>query len=241
MNLIKKYYKESLLLIVILMVTVKLLLIDYFIVSSRSMLPTMTIGSIVFVNKTTNSYKHNDIIVYNNSDTANKTIKRIVGISNDTLKIMNTSVFINDTKAKESPHIMHQYKYFDSSINNYRLKDISNIEISKLTNKNKYKKLINTKALKFYGRNWTMDNLGSLWIPKKNHSIVITDNNFSLYQHIIEDETTLEYASVINKPYTFKNNYYFVMGDFRHHSRDSRGYGLIKETTILGKLLYTLY
>jgi signal peptidase I len=92
---------------------------------------------------------------------------------------------------------------------------------------------------------WTADNFGKLTIPKKDWAIQLNDTTLALYGSTIVDYDHNQDAKITEgklfidgkqvTSYTFKQNYYFMMGDNRHNSHDSRYWGFVPEDHIVGK------
>ncbi|MCP1995676.1 signal peptidase I [Flavobacterium sp. HSC-61S13] len=123
-----------------------------------------------------------------------------------------------------------------------RLKTLSNVKsITRIIDKTA------TTAIFPHTKNWTQDNLGPIPIPKKGQVVKLNAETLPFYKRVITAyehntlETNGEEIKINGQPvteYTFKQDYYYMMGDNRHNSLDSRYWGFVPEDHIVGKPVF---
>ena len=95
---------------------------------------------------------------------------------------------------------------------------------------------------------WTKDNYGPIWIPAKGATIDLDIENLPVYERVIrvyegndlkvEQDGTILINGEVTRSYTFKMDYYWMMGDNRHNSLDSRYWGFVPEDHIVGRPVF---
>jgi len=180
--------------------------------------------------------KRNDIIVFNFPletelpiDHRQEYVKRCIALAGDTIQLKKGIVSVNGKRLKDVLTLLvprdanGKRTFIDSSFFNPAI-------------------FPNSSSFR-----WNADHFGPLIVPKKGNRIALTSNNLTFYKRIIEvyENNTLEVKggkvyvnSIFQKSYVFKMDYYFVMGDNRSNSVDSRFWGFVPEDHLIGKVVY---
>ncbi len=197
-------------------------------ISTPKQIPLTEI-SIPWINLlTTGQPKRNDIIVFKFPGYANQLIpdeninyiKRIIGLPGDTVQLLNKAVFINGKKINNPKGTLISYSHI-------------------------LKKGVADDRIFPPGKNWNSDNYGPIVVPKKGMVVPISVNNIDRWRLFIDREqkklavsvagTVVSINGVPVRSYTVMKNYYFVLGDNRDDSMDSRYWGFVPQQSIIGK------
>lgn len=170
-------------------------------------------------------------------DPATYYLKRCVGLPGDTLEISECRYIINGSR--ENLGDPGAQRRLNEAINRYAGED------SKLAPPFSMKAYPQTETT-----TWTIQNLGPLVIPQKGLTIALTEENFDLYRRAIHWETSMQPVLTPDRhivlgtdtieAYTFRENYYFAAGDNCADSHDSRYFGFIPESFIVGKASFKI-
>jgi len=212
----------------------------------------------------TDSGGRNDVFVFKRSKVDNEYfVKRCLGIPGDLVQDLNNEIVVNKSRSANINTVRYRYRikyrHYGTLVKDFQLENVDRYKngFEKVSNgillfldQEQKKRLLSKKnIISIVRESKEQGNFLPFVVPYKGYKVILSPGIMNNYAELIREYEHCQITSgtdayqingIKTHYYVFKQNYYYMVGDNRDDSVDSRIYGPIPENNIIGKLLFVL-